>query len=93
MACFTSDQLHNAYVTLNEIEEVMKHVTLQPRPSEIKLPEVELSNQNINVDLEDQDDLLKDAAELVINHQQASVSMLQRKFRIGYSRAGRIINH
>ena len=33
-----------------------------------------------------------EAAELVINHQQASVSLLQRKCRIGYSRAGRIVD-
>ena len=33
-----------------------------------------------------------DAARLVIQYQQASVSLLQRKFRIGYSRAGRIID-
>ena len=39
-----------------------------------------------------QDELLKKAAHLVIDHQQASVSLLQRKFRIGYSRAGRLID-
>ena len=37
-------------------------------------------------------ELLKDAARMVIESQQASVSMLQRKFRIGYSRAGRLID-
>ena len=41
---------------------------------------------------EDTDELLKDAARMVIESQQASVSMLQRKFRIGYSRAGRLID-
>ena len=41
---------------------------------------------------EDQDDLLRDAAVLVIQNQQASVSLLLRKFRIGYSRAGRLID-
>ena len=41
---------------------------------------------------EDQDELLRDAAVLVIQNQQASVSLLQRKFRIGYSRAGRLID-
>ena len=33
-----------------------------------------------------------DAAKMVIEHQQASVSLLQRKFRIGYSRAGRLVD-
>ena len=36
--------------------------------------------------------LLHDAAKLVTQNQQASVSLLQRKFRIGYSRAGRLID-
>ena len=41
---------------------------------------------------EEKDELLKEAAEMVIHTQQASVSLLQRKFRIGYSRAGRLID-
>ena len=36
--------------------------------------------------------MLKDAAVLVVQNQQASVSLLQRKFRIGYSRAGRLVD-
>ena len=41
---------------------------------------------------EDRDELLFDAAKLVIQNQQASVSLLQRKFKIGYSRAGRLVD-
>ena len=41
---------------------------------------------------ENRDELLWDAAKLVIDHEQASVSLLQRRFRIGYSRAGRLID-
>ena len=39
-----------------------------------------------------EDELLPDAIELVVQAQQASVSMLQRRFRIGYNRAARIID-
>jgi len=85
-------RVHNAYVTLDEIEKVMKHILSQPRPDEIKLPESEQKKKDIEFELEGQDELLQDAAKLVIDHQQASVSMLQRKFRIGYSRAGRLID-
>ena len=85
-------RVHNAYVALDEIEKVMKHILSQPRPDEIKLPESQQKKQDIDFQLEDQDELLQDAARLVIEHQQASVSMLQRKFRIGYSRAGRLID-
>ena len=50
------------------------------------------NKENKEFELEDRDELLMDAAKLVIQHQQASVSLLQRKFRIGYSRAGRLID-
>jgi len=86
-------RLHNAFVTLDEIEKIMAHISSQPKPDEIKLPEVikTQSDNSFNVS-EDQDELLQDAAKLVISHQQASVSLLQRKFKIGYSRAGRLID-
>ena len=51
-----------------------------------------LKDNNDNFDVDSKDELLMDAARLVIQHQQASVSLLQRKFRIGYSRAGRIVD-
>jgi S-DNA-T family DNA segregation ATPase FtsK/SpoIIIE len=60
-------RLHNAYVTLDEIEAVMKHISSQPKPEEILLPETrkEKTDGKFVLD-EDQDDLLKDAAILVI---------------------------
>ena len=71
----------------------MDHIIEQPKPDEIKLPEITKNSQESDFVLNDnQDELLKDAAKLVIDYQQASVSLLQRKFRIGYSRAGRIID-
>ena len=85
-------RIHNAYVTLDEIEKIMKHILSQPKPNEIKLPEIEQTKKGFDIDLGDRDELLRDAAKLVIEYQQASVSMLQRKFRIGYSRAGRLID-
>jgi S-DNA-T family DNA segregation ATPase FtsK/SpoIIIE len=71
----------------------MEHITSQPKPDEVMLPETKskIADSDFSVD-DDTDDLLKDAARMVIETQQASVSMLQRKFRIGYSRAGRIID-
>jgi len=86
-------RLHNAYIDLEEIEKVMQHIEHQPKPDELLLPEIskEKLDGEFNIN-EDQDELLKDAAILVIQNQQASVSLLQRKFRIGYSRAGRLID-
>ncbi len=86
-------RLHNAYVTLDEIESVMKHIISQPKPDEVMLPETRKESIDGEYILDqDVDELLKDAAILVIQNQQASVSLLQRKFRIGYSRAGRLID-
>jgi S-DNA-T family DNA segregation ATPase FtsK/SpoIIIE len=86
-------RLHNAFVTLDEIEGVMEHILSQPKPDEVLLPETRKEKLDGEFKLdEDQDDLLKDAAVLVIQNQQASVSLLQRKFRIGYSRAGRLVD-
>ena len=49
-------RVHNAYVTLEEIEKVMKHILSQPKPSEIKLPEVEAQKKELEFNLEDQDE-------------------------------------
>ena len=86
-------RIHNAFVTLDEIEKIMSHISAQPKPDEIKLPEIKKveTNNDFNVS-DEQDEYLKDAAKLVVDSQQASVSLLQRRFRIGYSRAGRLID-
>lgn len=86
-------RLHNALIELDEIEKIMEHITSQPKPDEVMLPETKEKkvDSDFSVD-EDTDELLKDVAKMVIESQQASVSMLQRKFRIGYSRAGRLID-
>ena len=87
-------RLHNAFITLDEIEKIMNHISSQPKPQEVLLPE--MKKDNINSDFstsdDDRDELLFDAAKLVIQNQQASVSLLQRRLKIGYSRAGRLID-
>jgi S-DNA-T family DNA segregation ATPase FtsK/SpoIIIE len=51
------------------------------------------SGDNItNVDLSDRDDLFDDAARLIVAHQQGSTSLIQRKLKLGYNRAGRLID-
>ncbi len=85
-------RLHNALITLEEIENILDQITNQPKPEEKHLPKAKQTSGNSEFTLEGQDELLMDAAKLVIEHQQASVSLLQRKFRIGYSRAGRLVD-
>ena len=88
----TPIRIHGAYINLEEIESILAHITDQPSPDEIYLPKIKTSSDNSDFSLDDRDELVIDAAKLVIQYQQASVSLLQRKFRIGYSRAGRIID-
>ena len=88
-------RLHNAFIELPEIEDIMNHIASQPKPDEIRLPEIKKMNEDKNSEFkidDSSDELLKEAAKLVVDHQQASVSLLQRKFRIGYSRAGRLVD-
>ena len=86
-------RLHNAYITLDEIEKIMNHITSQSKPEELHLPEIKKVNLDNDVGINsNSDELLHEAAKLVVDYQQASVSLLQRKFRIGYSRAGRLID-
>ena len=88
----TPIRIHGAFINLEEIESILSHITAQPIPEEISLPEIKTSSDGSNFDFNDRDELIIDAAKLVIQYKQASVSLLQRKFRIGYSRAGRIID-
>ena len=86
-------RIHNAFITLDEIEKIMDHISSQPKPDEVKLPEIKKIETNNEFDVSgEQDEYLKDAAKLAVDSQQASVSLLQRRFRIGYSRAGRLID-
>ena len=50
------------------------------------------SNQPGAVDLNDLDDMLEDAARLVVQNQHGSTSMIQRRLKLGYNRAGRIMD-
>jgi S-DNA-T family DNA segregation ATPase FtsK/SpoIIIE len=88
----TPIRLHGAYISLEEIEAILDYISSQPIPEKLFLPEITKKSDNDNFNVDNRDELLMDAARLVIQHQQASVSLLQRKFRIGYSRAGRIID-
>ena len=51
-----------------------------------------IERTNVQESMDDSDDLLPEAIDLVVRSGQASVSMLQRRFRIGYNRAARIVD-
>ena len=90
-------RVQGAFISDDEVNSIIDFVKAQneeTRYSENVLDSIERANvpdaEKGNRDLEDE--LLPDAIELVVQAQQASVSMLQRRFRIGYNRAARIID-
>ena len=85
-----------AFVDTPEVERIANYISKQQGyPTAFELPEVasEEADSNVaEVDMNRLDPMLEDAARLVIIHQQGSTSLIQRKFSIGYNRAGRIMD-
>jgi S-DNA-T family DNA segregation ATPase FtsK/SpoIIIE len=85
-----SERIHGAFVSDHEIERVCAYLRLQPKPKdEIKIVSPDREEMNF---MDYDDELFPEAAKLVVSANMASVSMLQRHFKIGYARAGRLID-
>ena len=86
-------RVQGTFVSDSEVHKVIEFVKSQVETAEYNedvLSRIERSNVQDSAD--DTDELLPDAIELVVGSGQASVSMLQRRFRIGYNRAARIVD-
>ena len=87
-----------AFVDTPEVERISKYISEQQGyPTAFYLPEYVDENggdgSNLeDVDLKRLDPMFEDAARLVVIHQSGSTSLIQRKFSIGYNRAGRIMD-
>ncbi len=86
-------RVQNAFVSTEEVERINTFIGQQVGFKEpFYLPVIQEDNSGIPDPLDDIDDMFETAAKLVILYQQGSVSLLQRKLKIGYNRAGRIID-
>tara|TARA_R110002124_G_scaffold221839_1_gene387297 strand:+ start:16823 stop:19345 length:2523 start_codon:yes stop_codon:yes gene_type:complete len=86
-------RIQNAFVSTEEVERINSFIGQQAGYKEpFHLPIIQEDNVKIPDPLDDIDEMFQAAAKVVVLHQQGSVSLLQRKLKIGYNRAGRIID-
>ncbi|MCW8312667.1 DNA translocase FtsK [Sphingobacterium sp. InxBP1] len=86
-----------AFVDTPEVEQISDYIGAQRGyPSAFMLPEYIDENGegsgSVDFDPKDRDQLFEEAARLIVMHQQGSTSLIQRKLKLGYNRAGRIID-
>ncbi|MGG5508099.1 MULTISPECIES: DNA translocase FtsK 4TM domain-containing protein [unclassified Myroides] len=85
-----------AFVDTPEVEKITEYIGGQKAyPDAYLLPEYvgeEGSGVDLDMDISERDSLFKDAAIVIVTAQQGSASLLQRKLKLGYNRAGRIID-
>lgn len=84
-----------AFVDTPEIQKITEFIGSQKGyASAHELPEYvgEEAGSSVDNNIEDRDVLFKEAAEVIVIAQQGSASLLQRKMKLGYNRAGRIID-
>ncbi len=86
-----------AFIDTNELEDIVHHIAKQQSyASPYLLPEVPLEGDDDSgigdVDMTHLDPMFEDAARMIVSEQNGSTSMIQRKFAIGYNRAGRLMD-
>ncbi|MCI2228033.1 DNA translocase FtsK [Polaribacter sp. MSW13] len=89
------NRIQCAFVDTPEVEKITDFIGSQKAYAEAyQLPEYvdDESGTSIDIDIADRDKLFKEAAEIIVTAQQGSASLLQRKLKLGYNRAGRLID-
>lgn len=87
-------RLQCAFVDTPEVEKITTFIGSQKGyPEAFQLPEfVDENEPKMEIDEGDRDSLFEEAARIIVTHQQGSASLLQRKLKLGYNRAGRIVD-
>lgn len=86
-----SSRVQGAFITEGEVDEIVSAAAQSARAQYVE-EVTEGTSDHRESQEEPEDDLLPEAASFVVASQQASVSAVQRRFRVGYSRAGRIVD-
>ncbi len=84
-----------AFVDTPEVERITEYIGAQKGYNDAYLlPEyiTDDSGTSLDIDIKDRDKLFEEAAYIIVNAQQGSASLLQRKLKLGYNRAGRLID-
>lgn len=87
-------RLQNAFISSDEVEAVVSHIAKQQGYSKpYYLPSMMEKKKSAEGGTEGQrDELFEEAARIIVRHQQGSVSLLQRRLKVGYSRAARLVD-
>ncbi|HOX38035.1 MAG TPA: DNA translocase FtsK 4TM domain-containing protein [Candidatus Brocadiia bacterium] len=84
------ERAQGCYVSDEEIQEVVEYWRVQGKPEYDQ--SLQQFNKSVETEPEDADELYEEAVKIVLEYQRGSVSLLQRKLGIGYSRSARIID-
>ncbi len=90
-------RIQNPFIDTKEVEQVVDFISQQRGyPDAYMLPEVKMDNDDASFDDEDdngmRDSMFEEAARLIVKHQHGSTSLIQRRLKLGYNRAGRIMD-
>ena len=87
-------RIQNAFISTEEVERLTDHISAQQGYSHpFMLPSSqEKKRAGMRGEGSDRDEYFEDAARLIVRHQQGSVSLLQRRLKVGYSRAARLVD-
>ena len=87
-------RIQNAFISSDEVERLTDHIAKQQGYSKpFYLPSIlEKKRAGFGESSGSRDEFFEDAARLIVRHQQGSVSLLQRRLKVGYSRAARLVD-
>lgn len=88
-------RIHAAFISHEEVKRIIESIRQQPiQDPKFVLPTEndEIASRSARFGKDDRDELFTEALKLVVRHQQGSVSLLQRRLKVGYARAARIID-